>query len=164
MAVTWTPVFNPPITLATNAPYTVYDGTTLRGTTPVNQTLAPGDLFEPSDGPGGTGWKVLGTYNIVGNTLVVKLTDKANGYVVADAVRIERVPTVVTAGASSPGPAAVLDQRQLGPATDEAIRSLTRAARSEEDAAGVRLGLVDLLGGFLNWPVRNDRDADHADA
>jgi len=44
---------------ATNAPYTVLDGTTSRGTVPVNQRFAPTDYA--SDG---VTWKTLGTFQL----------------------------------------------------------------------------------------------------
>ncbi len=68
---------------ASNAPYAVYDGATLLATVPCNQQLPPSDFTE-----GGVGWKVLGTFAITGNTLTVTLTNAANQYVVADAIRI----------------------------------------------------------------------------
>jgi uncharacterized protein (DUF1800 family) len=53
----------------------------------VNQTQAPHDLQDA-----GTGWKNLASsYFITGDSLVVKLSDQANGHVQAGAVRIERV-------------------------------------------------------------------------
>ncbi|MGA2618299.1 MAG: Calx-beta domain-containing protein [Thermoguttaceae bacterium] len=72
---------------ATNAPFTIFDGSTSLNTAAVNQTLAPNDLKAD-----GATWKNLGgPYTISGNTLVVKLTDQASGTVVADAIRIERI-------------------------------------------------------------------------
>ena len=55
----------------------------------VNQELAPGDFTDQ-----GVGWKDLGTYNITGDTLTVQLSDDADDYVIADAIRIERVSSV----------------------------------------------------------------------
>ncbi len=65
---------------ATNAKYTVQDTTTT-----VNQRIAPNNLLE-----NGTRWKLLGVATIDG-TLTVKLNNAANGKVVADAIRVERV-------------------------------------------------------------------------
>ncbi|MCO6454871.1 MAG: choice-of-anchor D domain-containing protein, partial [Pirellulaceae bacterium] len=67
---------------ATNAPYSVNGGPA----TLVNQQLTPGDFIE-----GGTPWLDLGNFVIAGTTLDVTLTNAANGYVIADAVRIERI-------------------------------------------------------------------------
>jgi hypothetical protein len=69
---------------ATNAPYTVLDGTTSLGTFAVNQKVAPVGF----DDAGGT-WQDLGNFQVRNGTLVVKLSDAANGYVIADAVRLE---------------------------------------------------------------------------
>jgi hypothetical protein len=82
VAVTW--VAHP--NRADNAPYTVLDGTTSLGTVRVNQQLAPSDFTDQ-----GVGWKVLGTYTVTGSTLVVQLSNDADGYLNADAVRIQKV-------------------------------------------------------------------------
>jgi hypothetical protein len=72
---------------ASDAPYTILDGSNVLGTVRINQKLTPNDFSD-----GGTSWEDLGgPRDITGNTLVVQLSDAANGYVIADAVRIERV-------------------------------------------------------------------------
>jgi hypothetical protein len=72
---------------ATNAPYTILDGATSRGTVLVNQTLAPaGDLSN------GVTWQSLGSYQITLGSLSARLSDNANGYVIADAIRIVGSP------------------------------------------------------------------------
>jgi hypothetical protein len=71
---------------ATNAPYTVFDGASPLSTILVNQELAPNDLSDS-----GAAWEDLGTFVINGSTLMVRLTNAANEYVIADAIRIERV-------------------------------------------------------------------------
>ena len=71
--VTWSPYDN----RATNAPFTVRDGATVLKTLRVNQREAPPD-----------GWLLLGEFD--GN-LSVELTNDADGYVIADAVRFEPV-------------------------------------------------------------------------
>ena len=73
--VTWSPQEN----RATNAPFTVRDGETILATVRVNQQLAP-------DG----GWLLLGEF---AGTLSVTLTNDADGFVIADAVRFEPVAT-----------------------------------------------------------------------
>jgi len=69
---------------ATNAPYAIYDGSTLLQTVPVNQTQAPsGASF------GGVAFQTLATLNITSGTLRVVLSNTGNNtYVVADAVRV----------------------------------------------------------------------------
>ncbi len=82
-AATWTTHAN----RATNARFTVSEGTTELGSFEVNQELAPDDFTD-----GGTTWEYLGgTYDITGSTVSVRLSDAANQYVIADAVSLQRV-------------------------------------------------------------------------
>jgi hypothetical protein len=72
---------------ATNSPFTVFDGAAPIGSPIlVNQQLAPNDSYFA-----GVGWESLGVFTITGNQLQVSLSDDANGFVIADGVRIERV-------------------------------------------------------------------------
>lgn len=71
---------------ASDAPYSVYNGTQFLGTSRVSQKVAPSGLSDS-----GSQWKDLGNFTITGNTLVVKLANNANGWVVADAIRIEKI-------------------------------------------------------------------------
>jgi hypothetical protein len=71
---------------ATNAPYTILDGMTSLGTVTVNQQLAPDDFSTL-----GSDWEDLMTVQITGDTLVVQLSNLADGFVVADAIRIQPV-------------------------------------------------------------------------
>lgn len=85
---TWYP--NSGTTLASDAPFTIFDDQTPRATVDVNQRVAPQGLPEY-----GMTWQPLGgPYQITSlstHGLVVQLTDAANGRVIADAVRIEHV-------------------------------------------------------------------------
>lgn len=74
--VTWSPYDN----RATNAPFTVRDGDNVLQTVRVNQREAPPD-----------GWLLLGEFE--GN-LSVELTNDADGFVIADAVRFESVDSL----------------------------------------------------------------------
>jgi hypothetical protein len=90
---------------ATNAPFSVFDGSTLLKTVPVNQSKLRGDAKRDD-----FHWRELGAFTIEGGTLVVQLTNRANGKVAADAVKIERVTTTTslsstTQGTSNPSPA-----------------------------------------------------------
>ncbi len=82
---------------ATNAAFTVLNGGTPLGTVAINQRLVPKDIAD-----GGARWTDLGAegqvYTTTGtNPLVVQLSAQgADGFVVADAVRIERVNVPVT--------------------------------------------------------------------
>src|SRR5262249_34334531 len=73
---------------ATNAPFNVYDNTTRLTATSVrvNQRTTPSDLKDA-----GRGWKALGFFKVASKTLAVGLSNNANGRVIADAVRVERV-------------------------------------------------------------------------
>ena len=71
---------------ATNAPYTIFDGMTSLGTVEVNQQLAPDDLSTL-----GSAWEDLMIVQITGSTLVVELSNLANGFVIADAIRVQPV-------------------------------------------------------------------------
>jgi uncharacterized protein (DUF1800 family) len=72
----------------TNAPYNVYDGKTILTKTPilVDQTVRPTDLVDAA-----VGWKDLGFFTVASPSLIVELTNDANGQPVADAMRIERI-------------------------------------------------------------------------
>jgi hypothetical protein len=93
VSATWFPWHN----RATNSPFTVFDGTTALATVRVNQELAPSDFTES-----GVGWKDLGgSYQVMGNSLVVRLSNNANQYVIADAIRIERLDDLMEEVAGS---------------------------------------------------------------
>src|SRR5262249_26462887 len=66
---------------ASNATYTIYDGSTLVGTAVVNQQQAPAGTSL-----GGVTFQSLGLFRISSGTLRIVLSDAANGLVVADAV------------------------------------------------------------------------------
>jgi hypothetical protein len=108
---------------ATDAPYTVLDGTTPLGTVDMNQRLAPNDFSDA-----GSSWEDLGVYTVSGASLVVRLSNAANGVVAADAVRIERV-----------GPATVT----IADASISENGGSTTAA--QEDEADSSVAAVDLL-------------------
>ena len=73
-------------TNATNAPFTVYDDTQAVSTWRVDQRPASSGFNAD-----GTSWYYLGTVTIHSGTMVVRLTNAANGYVIADAVRMDKV-------------------------------------------------------------------------
>jgi hypothetical protein len=80
VSATWTPYGD----RATNAPYTVLDGSTALTTVPVNQQLAPSGFTDA-----GAQWLDLGNFQIRSGSLVVQLSDLANGNVIADAIRLQ---------------------------------------------------------------------------
>jgi hypothetical protein len=84
---------------ASNAPYAIYDGSTLLGTVLVNQQSWPTGTTV-----GGVVFQNLATVQITSGTLTVVLSDNTDGYVVADAVRLALVPPPATPGLlASPG-------------------------------------------------------------
>lgn len=85
---TWLPYSN----RATNAPYQIYDGSTLLQTVLVNQQTAP----VAGTTVNSTVFQTLGTYNVSSGTLKVVLSSNANNYVIADAVRVFALPGGVT--------------------------------------------------------------------
>ncbi|MCA9457734.1 MAG: hypothetical protein KC587_13805, partial [Nitrospira sp.] len=85
VAVTWQAYTNRPL----DARYTILDGATALGTVTVDQRQDPVGLVE-----NGVLWQDVGVYHLTGDTLVVRLSDLAGpvgSYVIADAVRVERV-------------------------------------------------------------------------
>ncbi|MCO6455093.1 MAG: choice-of-anchor D domain-containing protein [Pirellulaceae bacterium] len=86
VSATWSTYY----TRATNTPYAIFDGTvagTPLGTHRVNQQVAP-DSFADS----GSLWRDLDVVRITSGTLTVRVSNDANGDVVADAIRIEPLP------------------------------------------------------------------------
>ncbi len=72
---------------ATDAPYTIFDDNTPLDSVQVNQQLVPGDFVDE-----GVGWQDLGgPHEIASGTLTVQLTDLADNFVIADAIRIEQL-------------------------------------------------------------------------
>ena len=82
VSTTWTTDVN----RATNAPYTILNDTITLGTVRVNQEQAPNDFNDA-----GVSWEDLGVFQINSGTLMVQLSDDANEFVIADAIRIEQV-------------------------------------------------------------------------
>jgi hypothetical protein len=112
VSATW----NPHPNRATDSPFTVLDGAVALGTVRVNQEPAPDD-FQAH----GAWWEDLGTFSLSGSSLVVRLTDAANEYVIADAIRIERLsgPTALTHAAPQPdGLSSQLESKGLLPLSE----------------------------------------------
>lgn len=83
VAATWREYTN----RATNSPFTIFNGSIPLTTLFVNQKLAPSGFSDAA-----AQWQYLGgAQPITGDTLVVQLSDAANGRVNADAIRIERL-------------------------------------------------------------------------
>lgn len=68
---------------ATDSPFTIIGGTSPI-TVEINQEIAPNDFVDL-----GYSWEILGSVTISGDSISVLLSDDANQYVVADAIRID---------------------------------------------------------------------------
>ena len=84
-------------TNATNTPYTLYDGSTSRGTFNLNQKVAPSGASSQ-----GAIWQQIAIVNVTSGTLKVVMTNSANGYINADAVRIVGALAPVLAPITTP--------------------------------------------------------------
>ena len=107
---------------ASDAPFTVYNGTQFRGMSRANQKAASSGFAD-----GGSQWKDLGNFTITGNTLVVKLTNAANGWVAADGIRIERIAASSIARSELPGGANLAGLLPLASPSAPTIPSATDA-------------------------------------
>ncbi len=89
VAATWTAYSN----RASDSPFEIYDGGAQRATVRVNQRFAPNDF-----GDAGVNWERLGNPVLIsGTNLTVRMTDDADGNLIADAIRIERIGDVAQA-------------------------------------------------------------------
>ncbi|MCL4204251.1 MAG: DUF11 domain-containing protein [Pirellulaceae bacterium] len=89
---------------ATDAPFTVSGGD-FPVTVQVDQTLNPGDYANSFVDQGAYWMDLVPSYAVVGTTLTVTLSNDADNYVVADAIRIERLSAgAVPFSAPSPVP------------------------------------------------------------
>jgi hypothetical protein len=91
------------VNYAVDAPFSVYNGSQLLGTSRVSQKVASSGFSD-----NGSQWKDLGNFTITGSTLAVKLTNAANGWVAADAIRIEKIAEGRVARSSLAGGGGVL--------------------------------------------------------
>ncbi len=144
IAATWSP--NP--NRATNAPYTLTSGANTLTTT-VNQQATPSTFNDL-----GTNWQDLAATFVVdaSGTLTVKLSNNANGYVIADAIRIERLPPQMAAGgvAHSIGIVPTLTASQLKPIVAAAESSWIASGKATAaNFATVQFQITDLPGAQL---------------
>ena len=95
--------FDPWPNEASNAPFKVYDGSTLLATVTVNQKANPAGTQI-----GTSVFQSLGNFTIASGTLKVVLSNNANGYVIADALRVAMPPNTTVdmnwTGGSLTGP------------------------------------------------------------
>jgi uncharacterized repeat protein (TIGR01451 family) len=143
LATTWTTHTN----RATNAPYSLYNGAATVGnlvsTTPVNQQVAPNDFADS-----GAAWERIGVITPSGSTVTVRLSNLANGYVIADAVRI--APTTVVA---APEIAVQVDGGNLPDGTGPVAFGTTTAGTPVTKTFTVQnVGTADLTLGAISVP------------
>ena len=131
---------------ATNSPFTVYNGTTSLGTVLVNQEQLTNNRTDA-----GANWQDLGSsFTITGSTLVVKLTNSANEYVIADGIRIERLSPLLAAGGEIAGSSAgALTNLGLQPIVAAAITRLGHEGFDPQVLSRVVFTIEDLPGATL---------------
>ena len=83
---------------ATNATLKIYDGATLIDTVVVDQTAAP-----VGEAASGSTWLSLADWTVSSGTIIVELSDNANGTVVADAIRVVDARPEITSLTASQG-------------------------------------------------------------
>jgi hypothetical protein len=94
-------------TNASNAPFTLYNGST-----PVSTVRASQRVSASGTTADGASWKLLGTVTVTGGRLNVRLSNQADGSVVADAIRIVQIATSAAEPAAADlGLLAWLDER-----------------------------------------------------
>jgi hypothetical protein len=119
---------------ATDAPYRIYDGATLLATVRVNQQPEPSGTSY-----GGRPFQSLGTFTVTGGgPLTVTLAGDANGYVIADAIRVAAATTIPLAG-RAPGRSAAY----ASPGRASALRG---SSRGRSAAAAALASAVALAG------------------
>ena len=127
--MTYTPQGN----RATNAPFEVLDGNNSLQTVTINQELAPDDFADQ-----GTDWEDLGIFTINSGSLNVVLSDDADEFVIADAVRVESVNNNIVGSsqpiASAPQPASAEPWRPFALVRRLSIDSLEQSEQSRSVA------------------------------
>jgi fimbrial isopeptide formation D2 family protein/uncharacterized repeat protein (TIGR01451 family) len=138
---------------ASNAPYILTGVTGGPETISINQKLAPADLTW-----NGGVWEHLGEFEISGGTLTVQLTDNADGYVYADAIRLEYLHALGSDPADSEsavvtpeaGSSAALSAAGVAPLSAAAIQRWSAADVAAAEALGdVQVLVDDLPAGVL---------------
>jgi hypothetical protein len=125
VSATWSPHPN----RATDAPYTIGNGTTNLATVRVNQEQSPNDFSDQ-----GVAWEDLGgPYDITSGTLVVKLSDAANEFVIADAIRVERLGDATNGNGDLLEPNDSFDQATVLGLGDQRRDNLTIHPLGDED-------------------------------
>jgi hypothetical protein len=148
VSATWVPNQN----RATDAPFTILDGSSPLGTVDINQDLAPDDRNDA-----GADWEDLGVYTVNGNNLVVQLSNDSNGYVIADAIRIERV---IPPGSGMPSSAAYSEFDAVPAAGTNGVSLILHAMYAEPNFAADLKAIDQILESGLSvsspTPAKDD--------
>ncbi|WP_406693968.1 Ig-like domain repeat protein [Singulisphaera sp. Ch08] len=118
---------------ASNAPYRIYDGNTLLKTVRIDQRIAPVGTTV-----GGVVFQSLGTVTVNSGMLRVELANDANGFIIADAVRISTAGSLL----AEPGPGPLVQEALL---TTTDLPTLVDAALARWQAAGVDATRIQAL-------------------
>ncbi|WP_406699030.1 tandem-95 repeat protein [Singulisphaera sp. Ch08] len=150
---------------ATNAPYRIYDGNTLIKTVRIDQRNNPAG----GETSGGVVFQSLGTVAITGSTLRVELGNDADGYVIADAMRISAASPLRAEGGPNPNPLPTGPQLKLDDLPQIVDAALARWRDAGADDAriealrSVPIRIADLAGDELGFAgadgITIDRDA-----
>jgi murein DD-endopeptidase MepM/ murein hydrolase activator NlpD len=135
---------------ATNAPFTVYDGTRSLGTVLRSQAIAPNDFSGD-----GVNWERLGDFTTNSDTLQVRLTDKANGIVTADAIYLERI-TPALGVSVEPMESGSVVYEPVAPSKSGAagndLLALLLSIQSKESSGSTHVNKVQIsFPGHSNW-------------
>ena len=141
---------------ANNAPFSIYDGSTLLQTVLVNQRPAPSGTIVS-----GKAFQKLITVQVTSGSLTVVLSDAGNGYVVADAVRLE--PSVSSSefgmpAAGSPTPSGAAITPPDGPFQFESKAKTRRAGHELTGPILINNSLLQMLSAFA--PAELDTHSD----
>ncbi|MBI3462056.1 MAG: choice-of-anchor D domain-containing protein [Planctomycetes bacterium] len=117
---------------ADNAPFTIFDGDMLVADVSVNQQFAPDDVSDVNGN-----WELLWSPIFIANsTLTVRLTNvSANGYVLADAVRIERVGDFPSGANIEPAQGVTFVKDPEPDTLDASLANIYRIGELDETAA-----------------------------
>jgi hypothetical protein len=150
---TWTAAKNN----ATNAPFLFFNGSGTATTVKINQRVAPTATAD------GYKWKFLGKAMVSNGWVMVKLTNAANGVVVADAIRLVQLPPAAARGAemligapAAPKVSSLLVLASAGHDHDEGEGSLHALPAPQPAAASVSPSSQSRAAHDLLWSRSED--------
>jgi hypothetical protein len=119
-------------TQASNAPFTLYNGSTPVATVRANQRVASSGLVAD-----GASWRFLGNVTVTGGRLNVRLSNAADGAVVADAIRIVQTTLLAPPAGNDPASAdlALLAWLDTTPAESQLSTDATAIGRAQVASA-----------------------------